>query len=97
MTPTTLPEALAELALVRAELERWRACVNTKSQEKKQLEADHAIHLNILQLDDDRKNQLITEAIGFITDQCVIAECIEGWNTSKERNWINRALEATTE
>ena len=36
-TPTTLPEALAELALVRAELERWRAYANAKIEDKKQL------------------------------------------------------------
>ncbi len=37
MTPTTLPEALTELELVRAELERWRRLANQKSQEKAQL------------------------------------------------------------
>jgi hypothetical protein len=37
-TPTTLPEALAELSLVRSELERWRRFANQLIEEKKELE-----------------------------------------------------------
>jgi hypothetical protein len=63
--------------------------------DKAKVEIQHLKRLNEEERETiDELCGLIVEAIGFVTDECVISECC-GIVSTKQRDWINRAIEAT--